>query len=515
MTGPLQSTPIHAEKHIQKAVASLSSVQSGAARKALLQWAQRDLHHSLTFINKAAPIGSIPPEILCQIFEIANGVKQTEDYRPWSYPSRHKSLPIVVSQVSRYWRDVAINYPLLWTDIDISPPWSLNTIRLFLSRSQTCPIALSLAIPSLYIGSLLSPTAINTSAWLLYDVIASHIPRCRRITVKGDFERTMPLLDAFLNTIQHSSVPLLEQLVFHVTGVSEFNEEHQDVGETPLFQLGAPSLTHVRLSGFAVPNCLPPLSQVTSLHLSVGDSTTTHLRSSFYDFSEMLLACPSLNTLAIYDDFVWGPWPPTSEISLPSLRSLQIYGTFTCVSDLLRVIVAPLLEDLVIAPVVMDDLLEYHQFHHSTTSPKFRTLRSLTLSPVSAAGFELVKLAAECFPAVEQLTIPNIDSEGFLAVFTDPTIDVLWPDLKTLALRDIDGSTKTALLKFLSFRNAAAYSLQSLCLDASSIQLLLTDIQSLDFEVDVVERDVWSILRRDDPLHKESQFVGNDFVFGR
>ncbi|KAF5374446.1 hypothetical protein D9615_009103 [Tricholomella constricta] len=499
----LHSPSIRAPIHVLDDVSGLTSVPRGAARTALLRWAQHDFYHSLRLINQATPIGSLPAEILGKIFEVANRSKTTEDHYPWSNPYQWKPLPVAVSQVSSYWRDVALDSPLLWTEIDISPPWSLKTICLFLRRSKACPIHLNLTIPTIAFGNLLTPAVVNASAHILCDHIAQHIPRCRKISIKGDFHQLEPLLDAIINTILPSGASQLERLVMHITSVPDFQS---DVHPT-LFSQGFPVLTHVQVTSLMVP-FLPSLPQVTSLQLALGDTHGIDLAT----FLALAASCPSLETLTIFDDVICGPWPLTATIDFPFLRSLQIYGTFTSVSDLLRVVSAPLLEDLVIAPVVADDLLAYHQ-HASTSAPKFSNLRSITLSPVSTSGFALLLLASECFPDVERLTIPNIHANSFCDILTGIHADIVWPNLKALALRNVDADAMQKLLTVMSFRKAAGWPLQTLYLDAASLHRIAFTVSSFPPQVEVVEYDVWSMLHDEDLLHEAAHYVGNDFDF--
>ncbi|KAG5645088.1 hypothetical protein DXG03_006902 [Asterophora parasitica] len=480
-----------AQKHVDSA-SGLSRVLHGAGRAALFKPAQRDIYQRLRLINQATPIGFLPPEILGQIFDVAIRSKPPEDNFPWSHPWRRRSLPVTLSQVSGYWREVALNSPLLWSDVDISPPWALNIIRLYLTRSKSCPIHLNLGIPTIAFGNLLTPAVANASAHILCDIIAPHISRCRKITVKGDFHHLEPLLEAVMKIFHPLRAPRLEHLVMQVTSVRQTYSS--------FFSEGAPILSHLRLSCIMMPY-LPQLPKLTSLHLALGDGHGIDLIT----LHSIATSCTSLETLALIDDVVCGPWPLTATIDFPSLRSLQIYGTFTGVSDLLRVVSAPLLEDLVIAPVVADDLLAYHQ-GAATSAPKFPNLRSITLEPVSASGFSLLLVAAECFPDVERLTIPKIYPDSFHDVFTGVDVDVFWPNLKALAVRNIDTSAMEKLLDVISFRAAAGRPLRTIYLDSASVCRNSSTVLPLALEV--VEHDMWMQL-----ILEMTHLVENEFDY--
>ncbi|KAG6903426.1 hypothetical protein C0995_005449 [Termitomyces sp. Mi166 len=459
------------------------------------------LYRRLRLINQAKPINTLPPEILCQIFEAAR--HSTCDFRPWDLLDQRKLLPITVSQVSRYWREVALNSPLLWSYIDISPPWSFNTICLALSRAQTCPLTINLTIPSIAFGNLLAPSVINASANILCDLIAPCIPRCRKLVIKGDFCQLEPLFIAIIQTIHSSPAPLLKQLVIHPTSVGHLISKNQ----LCTFIQGIPVLSHLRVTSAMVPT-LPSLNTLTALHLTAADRRSITLA----EFSALSISSPYLDTLAIYDNAICGPWPPEATIDFPSLRSLRIYGSFMSVSDLLRVVQAPLLEDLVIAPFAMNDLAEYRE-HISHSPPKFTGLKSITLSPVSTSGFAQLEEAAECFPTVELVMIPNIHPDSFRDVFTGDNTNVVWPNLKVLALRNVDCKNVEKLLAVVEFIEAAGRPLETLYLDHHSIQRVSSMLPLLRRSMNVVEFDVWATLLDEDLLRDVAYFVGNDFDF--
>ncbi|KAF8072243.1 hypothetical protein FPV67DRAFT_1779290 [Lyophyllum atratum] len=503
MTITLRTPSAHVLEH---GVSAIEPVGKDAAQAVVRKRAERAVYSRLRLLNQATPVGSIPPEILVQIFEFADRSSAAQERRPWSHAIRRKAIPITVSHVSGHWRDVALSSPVLWTEINISPPWSLKTIRRFLSRSAACPIHLNLTIPTIGFGHLLSSGLLNDNAQSLRDIILEHIPRCRKITIKGDFGQLEPLLYTMLNTIYASKVPPpLEHLNVQVTNVPNFPGDVYH----PFLPRGAPLLTQLRVTSLMVP-CLPPLERVTSLHLALGGTNGIDVDV----FTATIASCPLLETLAVYDDAIVGPWPLTGEIELPSLRSLQIYGTFASVSDLLRVASAPLLEDLVIAPIVGDDLLP---FYHQTlaSGPKFSTVKSITLSPVFTSGFSILINASWCFPAVERLTIPNIHPDSFRDIFEGPDALEIWPNLKAIASRNIDTERMRTLISVIEFRKALCRPLEALYFDYASIQRVASMVPLLPQGIQVVEHDVWSMLHDEDLLHEPSHFVGNDFDFIR
>ncbi|KAG6878588.1 hypothetical protein C0993_003043 [Termitomyces sp. T159_Od127] len=306
-----------------------------------------------------------------------------------------------------------------------------------------------------------------------------------------------------MQTIQSSPVPLLKYLVVHPTSVGHLISKLQ----LRTFNQGIPVLSHLRVTSAMVPS-LPCLDTLTTIHLAASDRRSITLA----DFSALSTSSPYLHTLAIFDNAICGPWPSEATIDFPSLRSLQIYGSFMSVSDLLRVVQAPRLEDLVIAPFAVNDLADYREYI-SQSFPKFTGLKSITLSPVSTSGFAQLEEAAECFPTVELVMIPNIHADSFRDVFTGANADVVWPSLRALALRNVDCKSVEKLLAVLAFREAAGRPLETLYLDHHSIQRVSSMLPLLRRSLDVAEFDVWATLLGGDLLQDAAHFVGNDFDF--
>src|SRR4051812_11182813 len=88
------------------------------------------------------PISSLPSELLSLIFQIANDSTSSRDILV-------PRIPVIVSLVSRLWRDVAINNPILWSRLTISTPWNPGAIEAILARSKECPLDLQIIVPYL------------------------------------------------------------------------------------------------------------------------------------------------------------------------------------------------------------------------------------------------------------------------------------------------------------------------------------------------------------------------------
>jgi hypothetical protein len=145
--------------------------------------------------NRAAPVYSIPNEILSAIFEAA------------CFPRSRWPLDffeIKFSHVTHHWRDVAVNTPRLWTEIKVfGMKNSLDMVEAYLTRSKSIPLDMKVYLT---IRSQSTPSVIQA--------ICSHVGRWRRLSVAcGASHRE--LLSLLFRSLHSQSVPLLE-LVFPI-----------------------------------------------------------------------------------------------------------------------------------------------------------------------------------------------------------------------------------------------------------------------------------------------------------
>jgi hypothetical protein len=256
-------------------------------------------------------------------------------------------------------------------------------------------------------------------------------------------------------------------------------------------QLTTPALEQLRIKNcVGVPEVR--MDGITVLHLD------TYLLS--YDsLCDILLRCPALTVLALYDKCGRRPfWPqilPINVISLPNLHSLQLYAASSSISGKLLFINAPNLDDLIIAPVGHKDLISF--FARWGPYRKFPLLKSLTVTLAEPIDYDFLPLAFKAFPAVENLTLPNVYDEQFSRMFAALLVDgeIIWPRLRTLALRGIDRLTEDAVLQMVRFRKNQGYPLDTLYLDYDSLRMY--SLSSLVRQLVVKERDVWEIRRRE------------------
>ncbi|TFK64146.1 hypothetical protein BDN72DRAFT_774909, partial [Pluteus cervinus] len=89
--------------------------------------------------NALAPVNSLPAEVLSRIFLLIRNL--SSNHGPYSM----KYLDwLQITQVSQHWRQVAIEYASLWTQLPNL--CNENFLQLFLARSRACPISIVMHI---------------------------------------------------------------------------------------------------------------------------------------------------------------------------------------------------------------------------------------------------------------------------------------------------------------------------------------------------------------------------------
>jgi len=434
-----------------------------------------DLELSSSNGEEAALANELPPELLLYIFEIVQNML---------LPSEHlfRHFPLVLGDVSHYWRQVAFGAPMLWSNVDISRPRDLTVLRTYLGRSKDYPIDLHLTYGTTPAqDEKADPGELDQ----LIDILQPHYFHCRSIRLScGTCSQATLEMVSLLESMRDDHYPMLQS--FLVEGFDMY-----DRIKSCAILNDAPNLTSVRLGGLGLSYCRPPLNAVTELHLAVSSRIIPYT-----EFSKMLRSCESLMTLCIYDNLVH-PWPSGQPlIHIPSLRCLRIFGNMMAVSQFLLTIFVPDLQELTIAPIAKGDLTMLQEdISHNT--PRFPALKSLTLAPAHSYDMERTfGPASICFPGIELLILPNYHSKYFLLSFmTDGSgpLRPRWPGLHTLAVRDIDGScNQNVLYEFVEERQRLGVPLHTLYLDSSSVPRM-TRMDWLKDQLLVVEADPWQI----------------------
>ncbi|KAJ7088838.1 hypothetical protein B0H15DRAFT_287330 [Mycena belliarum] len=199
------------------------------------------------------PVLTLPPEVVSEIFV---------NFLP-SYPERPPPSgmfsPILLCQVCRHWRDIALSTPPLWRaiDLDLQPTksmhWMLHVLRTWLLRSGDCPLAISLRYPAHFH----EPRAPDLHLSEFLYALLPHIKRLEHLELIMPFEH----LHAIQGDIE---MPLLRHLTFGPSDLPPDADEPEYAVLT-LFA-NAPQLAHVVLADCFVPARLfLPWAQLTHL----------------------------------------------------------------------------------------------------------------------------------------------------------------------------------------------------------------------------------------------------------
>ncbi|TFK64141.1 hypothetical protein BDN72DRAFT_881674 [Pluteus cervinus] len=182
------------------------------------------------------PIDSLPPEILSRIFLLLRNafLKYTSSFKvflDW--------LPIV--QVSQHWRQVALDCADLWSEL----PCNKNLLPLFLARSRTCPVSLSVMTSERNIPSIISAL--------------QSLPRIRRL-------QALMRLEAWNTIMSGLRLPALELTELALSCLSE-GDPGIPIWPENFLGGNAPRLRRLILGGVPFPGYLPVFHGLTHLHL--------------------------------------------------------------------------------------------------------------------------------------------------------------------------------------------------------------------------------------------------------
>ncbi|KAI6044070.1 hypothetical protein EDC04DRAFT_458272 [Pisolithus marmoratus] len=166
-------------------------------------------------LRPVAAINHLPVEVLVPIFQYALSMT---GYSRWRQHCIQKQL---FAAVSRWWRDIVMNTPSLWTTICVYPTWPSSSVKTHVARSHEYPLDIAFlkqwrkSEGSASLRSVLSCTSrwrsltIRSKACtqsLLCDLSRVSFPCLKRVHIEGDedFDVEFPVPD---------NTPALEQLV--------------------------------------------------------------------------------------------------------------------------------------------------------------------------------------------------------------------------------------------------------------------------------------------------------------
>jgi hypothetical protein len=330
-------------------------------------------------------------------------------------PERDSTTPlpfqVLVSHVCKHWREVAVESPLLWTNINFTEAPPFDKSRIWIERSKGLPLTIDIDCTAPDVDESSDPgedldsedrmgeidgteehpaplpiTSVDDLS-LIFDIIVPQVFQWRSLVVTVRMADYVRIILKRLS--ECPSAPLLEVLELYF---------HEDYERFPppspmaltemllLFKGDAPNLQHVALWGVPVLWSSPFLSGEKDLELAYHRND---IRPSWSEFAHMLSSSPDLTTLTIClsgPSGEPGDWPSTSEglIELPSLENLVLgFHPPEYISPLLRLISTPNLLGL-----ALDfDEADYSSFARQLASPVAGRSKSLL------AGLENLKIS--------------------------------------------------------------------------------------------------------------------------
>ncbi|KAH8100266.1 hypothetical protein BXZ70DRAFT_938769 [Cristinia sonorae] len=254
-------------------------------------------------MNDLNPIAIIPDEILVEIFSIH--ARETRNLR---YPAPRRDAWLDLVSVCRYWRQVALNTPLLWSVISVRPgPQKHERLKAFIERSQKVPLHIDTDEYSIDKKSIL--------------LILPEFARAERLHLCTPLDIYSKINSAF-----PSSCPLLKYL--HISGRGKSSK-------IPFFfdTCAVPALEHLSVADDYLPQWDKLPVQLKSL------TVKAHISPESLSIHDLAAAIGRLQSLEVLSLTGILPRHPTSRvdlpIALPRLKVLNISGSLLHSSALL------------------------------------------------------------------------------------------------------------------------------------------------------------------------------------
>jgi hypothetical protein len=196
--------------------------------------------------NALSPISSLPPEVFAAIFFLLCRCGDGIIYEHTRFDLSH---------VCHQWREMALNQPLLWSEVDFSR-LSLACTTEILARAKTVPLYLKAKVPDRHSWNKVRFGAFRKE-------LQSRIPYAYHLSINAEFNRLHKMLVELV-----SPAPTLEHLSLISRG-GYWNPEtgaHVFVPET-LFGGSAPRLFDLYLFAYAISWKSPLLKGLTHLEI--------------------------------------------------------------------------------------------------------------------------------------------------------------------------------------------------------------------------------------------------------
>ncbi|KIK61834.1 hypothetical protein GYMLUDRAFT_72910 [Collybiopsis luxurians FD-317 M1] len=257
-------------------------------------------------------IDDLPNEILAHLLylgcddpprpskRIVNGLYEFQTGIPYG---------VNVSHVCQRWRDVAIGYPLIWTQLHFHYGVSMCMLEIFIERSRGNSLDIIMSLD----GRLYSTKSRKLVISKFLDMVIPLVERWRCFSLASAFPSFTSMVLKQLS--ECSSAPLLE--ILHIVHFS-YNDMHSGAELFLPFQGNTPKLRSVDFQGSWI-DLEGYLPQLRDLH----DLRLTNIAPSFQTFTRILSQSPTLGFFGLTNT---GPADlrNVTPISLPSLEHLSL-----------------------------------------------------------------------------------------------------------------------------------------------------------------------------------------------
>lgn len=393
-------------------------------------------------------ISCLPYEMLTSVFK--NGPND---------PSSRMAFALSVSQVSRYWRDIAMQTPFLWSGIHLLP-WRTGLgyqkfLEILIQRSHSHPLDIAItryeSHSPQYINrrnrmmALLHPLDASTNIQhpetnhclqAQLDIAVVEVSRWRSFTYHCDHPDGVSELT---ERLAYLSAPILESFEL------EASSRGSEIQDYNIFLGGAPMLTHVHIHGVDPFSCLPPLSFVTSLRFErAREKIGGEDLLSILQCSPVLVSLHFEGTVVDLEDLFWQSLLG-AHIEIQTLRCFSFSASPSpkyFIDGILNAIRCPALESLTISNLNSWGGVQPSELPSTQAlpmppfpMPPFPMLRYLKLSWIQCAQF------AEYFdlthlPLLDTISLTNCKLPIAVLHLLLPIQgrDDVWPVLRVIAL---------------------------------------------------------------------------------
>ena len=317
MASPRRSALDLSIPHLREAILSLDSKMATLLNERDLL--ELRLEHA---VRMNSPVQRLPNDLLASIFSIAVLEEEDEDSITLSN----------LMLVCRWWREVAINSPMLWTRIVMGTHHSVDRAILKLDRSRTAPIHVCLDFsPRMEHGTVSTESIVTAMElvrpaiwrWKTFHLVVPSRPQAH--VALSRCKEQAPQLEILSVRVSHS-----------------MQEDHYSKAPLPLFERTTPRL---RASSFTSFNFGWDLALLSNLRVLKLGGYWNGFSPSVDTLLKTLRSCPQLEELVLrnmsdvdpdncttsisepseHDDYVLARASDTRPISLPRLRKASFY----------------------------------------------------------------------------------------------------------------------------------------------------------------------------------------------